>query len=301
MKKVEKIYNVDNDITLHLGDSFDFVKRIPNESISLVITSPPYAMGKAYERPDDDIGTFIQKHIELFPEIYRILKPGGSICWQVGYHVKDMVVTPLDIIIGNIISDFNNTILTEKFILRNRIIWTFGHGLNSFHRFSGRHETILWYTKGDMFEFDLDSVRVPQKYPGKKYYKGEKKGEFSGNPLGKNPSDVWSIPNVKAKHVEKTDHPCQYPVVIPQRLIKALTRKNDIIFDPFNGVGSTGVAAILENRRYIGVELYESYYDISLKRLQDTINGTVKYRKDEPIYEPKGNSAVLKKPEHFKY
>ena len=123
--------------------------------------------------------------------------------------------------------------------MRNRIIWTFGHGLNSVRRFSGRHETILWSTKGDSLEFNLDEVRVPQKYAGKRAYKGPHKGELSGNPLGKNPSDVWEIPNVKAKHIEKTEHPCQFPVAIPQRLIKALTHENALILDPFMGSGTT--------------------------------------------------------------
>ncbi len=75
---------------------------------------------------------------------------------------------------------------TPTLLLRNRVVWTFGHGLHSPTRFSGRHETILWFTKGDNYTFNLDAVRVPQKYPGKRHYKGLKKGKFSGNPLGKN-------------------------------------------------------------------------------------------------------------------
>lgn len=293
-------YNLDDDIVLFNGDCFDLIKELPDQSVSLVLTSPPYAMGKAYERSKDNIGTFISKHEQLFPEIYRVLKPGGSICWQTGYHVKNNVVTPLDFLINQIISDFNKETKTEKMILRNRIIWTFGHGLNSTKRFSGRHETILWYTKGEKYHFNLDSVRVPQKYPGKRYYKGEKKGQYSGNPLGKNPSDLWEIPNVKANHVEKTEHPCQFPIVLPQRLIKALTKENDIVLDPFNGVGSTGVAAVLENRRYIGAEKNKIYYEISKERIKGASNGEVRMREDKPIYEPIGNTAVSKKPDHFR-
>ena len=78
-----------------------------------------------------------------------------------------------------------NNVLQNPLILRNRIIWTFGHGLNSTQRFSGRHEMILWFTKGEQYCFNLDCIRVPQKYPGKRYYKGEHKGELSGNPYGK--------------------------------------------------------------------------------------------------------------------
>ena len=130
--------------------------------------------------------------------------------------------------------------------LRNRIIWTYGHGEHAKRRFSGRHEVILWYTKGDNYYFDLDSVRVRQKYPGKTHYKGLKRGQPSGNPLGKNPSDVWDIPNVKANHVEKTDHPCQYPVGLAIKLIRALSPEGGRVLDPYAGSGSTGAAAVTE-------------------------------------------------------
>ena len=78
--------------------------------------------------------------------------------------------------------------------MRNRIVWHFGHGLHASRRFSGRYEVIMWFTKSDDYTFNLDAVRVPQKYPQKKHFKGPRRGELSGNPLGKNPGDVWEIP-----------------------------------------------------------------------------------------------------------
>jgi len=183
--------------------------------------------------------------------------------------------------------------------LRNRIIWTFGHGLNSKRRFSGRHETILWFSKGSNYKFNLDNIRVPQKYPGKKSYKGPNKGNLSGNILGKNPSDVWEIPNVKAQHIEKTCHPCQFPVAIPRRLIKALVPVNGLVFDPFAGAGTSGVAAVLENCRFIGAEIVPEYYEISHRRIVETLNGVVNYREDVPVAEPDLKSSVAKLPEEF--
>jgi adenine-specific DNA-methyltransferase len=256
-------------------------------------------MGKAYENPHDDINTFKQQHISIFDDLYRILKPGGSICWQIGYHVSDKCVIPLDYIVYEIFT--SESIKREyPFILRNRIIWTFGHGLNSTKRFSGRHEMILWFTKGEQRVFDLDSVRVPQKYPGRRSYKGPNKGELSGNPLGKNPSDVWEIPNVKAKHIEKTEHPCQFPVAIPQRLIRALSPANGLVLDPFMGSGSTGVSAVIEDRRFVGIELQKSYYDIAITRITDAQNGEAKIREDKPVVKPNKNSTVAKLPEEFR-
>lgn len=297
--KIYKQYGQKKDIILYNGNCIKLLKKIPNESVDIVITSPPYCMKKAYENPTDDINTFKEVHKSIFPEIYRILKPGGSICWQVGYHVNDTQTFPLDYIVYEIFTQNNNK-LKFPLILRNRIIWTFGHGLNSTKRFSGRHEMILWFTKGNNYRFDLDSIRIPQKYPGKRAYKGPNKGKISGNPLGKNPSDIWDIPNVKAQHIEKTKHPCQFPVALPQRLIKALTKEGDTVLDPFMGSGTTGVAAILEKRKFIGAEIMEEYYDISIKRVKEAIDGKAKVREDVPAMQPDLNSSVARIPDEWR-
>ena len=275
------------------------LENMKRESIDLIVTSPPYCMKKAYESPDDDIDTFRKCHEEIFAKIYRVLKPGGSICWQVGYHVSRACVIPLDFIVYEIFTRRSRK-LKYPLVLRNRIVWTFGHGLNSERRFSGRHETILWFTKGDVSTFNLDAVRVPQKYPGKRAYKGKKKGKLTGNPLGKNPSDVWDIPNVKANHVEKTQHPCQYPVAIPSRLIRALTNPEAVVLDPFMGSGSTGVAAVLEDRSFIGIEKETGYFTIAKKRLSDADEGIICVRPDVPVKEVDTRMSVAKLPNEFK-
>lgn len=296
--KIYKRFREENQITLYNGDSLKLLKQIPSESVDIIITSPPYCIGKEYEDPQNDIESFKSEHKRIFPDIYRVLKPGGSICWQVGYHINDASVFPLDFFVYDIFIEGSK----EKeypLLLRNRIIWTFGHGLNSSKRFSGRHETILWFTKGKNNNFDLDSIRVPQKYPGKRSYKGPNKGELSGNILGKNPSDVWDIPNVKAQHLEKTEHPCQFPVAIPRRLIKALAPVNGLVLDPYSGSGTSGVAAVLENRRFVGAEILPQYYDIAIERINAAERGEAKVREDAPVAEPNLNSSVAKLPEEF--
>ena len=126
--------------------------------------------------------------------------------------------------------------------LRNRIVWHFEHGLHCSRRLSGRHETILWFTKSNAYTFHLDDIRVPPKYPNKRHFKGPKLGQLSCHPLGKNPGDVWIFPNVKNNHVEKTNHPCQFPVELAERLILALTSPGDLVLDPYMGVGSSAVS-----------------------------------------------------------
>jgi adenine-specific DNA-methyltransferase len=266
---------------------------LSNNSIDLIVTSPPYCMGMEYEK-STSAADFLRDHKKLFPEIARVLKPGGSACWQVGHHVRDGIVVPLDALVYIAAQE------APELVLRNRIIWTFGHGLHAPTRFSGRHETVLWFTKGNGYTFNLDSVRVPQKYPGKRHYKGDKKGEFSGNPLGKNPSDVWDIPNVKAKHVEKTAHPCQFPVAIPRRLILALTKKNALVLDPYMGSGSTGVAAMLEGRRFVGGDTKPKYLKIAKRRVLAALGGDAAVRPDGPPRIPKSTEAVSKLPSHFR-
>jgi adenine-specific DNA-methyltransferase len=180
--------------------------------------------------------------------------------------------------------------------MRNRIIWHFEHGLHCSRRFSGRYETIIWFTKTDNYVFNLDPVRVPQKYPGKKYFKGPKAGQYSGNPLGKNPGDLWIIPNVKSNHVEKTEHPCQFPVELIERLVLSLTNEEDWVFDPFLGVGSTIIAAIKHNRRGIGSELFPKYVEIAKSRILSALDGTLRTRPmNKPVYDPieAGNSLTI--------
>jgi adenine-specific DNA-methyltransferase len=288
-------YAANHKAVLHYGDSIDLLRTLPNESVHLTITSPPYCMGKEYEGTDK-LEDFIEAHRRILPEIHRVTATGGSICWQVGYHVKNGGVMPLDFLVHGIMQSF------PDLVLRNRIVWTYGHGLHCSDRLSGRHEVVMWYTKSENYTFNLDDIRVPQKYPGKRHYKGPLKGELSGNPLGKNPSDVWDIPNVKANHVEKTIHPCQFPVALAMQLVRAFTNAGNLVLDPFMGSGSTGVAALLQERRFVGAELLKKYYTVAERRCVEAIKGTAKYRSpDVAVYIPDLNTAVAQMPAQFRF
>ena len=294
--RVRARFNVDNDVTIFLGDCMTLLKKIPNKSVQLVVTSPPYNIGKAYE-PKTTIEEYLLFHARVVRECVRVLKPGGSLCWQVGNHINGhQQIQPLDILMHPIFAKFEPT---DALRLRNRIVWHFEHGLHAKRRFSGRYETILWYTKGDEYVFDLDSVRAPQKYPGKRHYKGPKYGEYSGNPLGKNPGDVWIFPNVKSNHVEKTSHPCQFPLELPSRLIKALTKAGDLVLDPFLGSGSTAAAAVLLGRKVAGAEIDHEYVKIARGRVLRAAQGSLPVRVGS-VYEPPANTALTKTPPGFR-
>ncbi|HCX44349.1 MAG: site-specific DNA-methyltransferase [Firmicutes bacterium] len=279
--------------SLYLMDVEKLLDALPVEPLfDLVVTSPPYNIGKEYENqmPLDEYVAWQKRILE---KIYLRLKPSGSICWQVGNYVDNGSIVPLDFEFAPIFKQLGMQ-------LRNRIIWRFGHGLHSKKRFSGRYEVVLWYTKTDDYVFNLDDVRIPAKYPGKRSFKGPNKGQLSGNPLGKNPEDVWDIPNVKGNHVEKTIHPCQFPVGLIERLVLALTNEGELVFDPFCGVASTGVAALLHKRNFWGCEVIKEYIETGRERLNATVAGTVRYRPyDQPIYDP-GQSALSKVPEEWR-
>lgn len=261
------------DLVLYEGGCLDLLRQIPDGFVKLVVTSPPYNLGKSYERRLHLEEYLAQQH-EVIAECVRVLNGGGSICWQVGNYVENGEITPLDIILYPIFASLGLR-------LRNRIMWHFGHGLHASKRFSGRYEVILWFTKSETYSFNLDAVRVPQKYPKKKHFKGPKKGQLSGHPLGKNPSDVWDIPNVKANHVEKTVHPCQFPVELIERLVLSMTDEGDWVLDPFIGVGSTAIAALMHNRRAIGAETMPDYVRIAKDRVRLAEKGALRIR---PMY-----------------
>ncbi|MFH0800746.1 MAG: site-specific DNA-methyltransferase [Pseudomonadota bacterium] len=277
--KIASSFSLDEKAVVFNGDCRILLGQIPDSSIKLIATSPPYNIGKEYEKKHD-LNQYLDQQEEVIQHCVKKLHPEGSICWQVGNFVSKSSIIPLDTLLYPIF-----TKLGLK--MRNRIIWHFEHGLHCSNRFSGRYETIIWFTKSDDYYFNLDSVRVAQKYPGKKYFKGPKAGQYSCNPLGKNPGDVWIIPNVKSNHVEKTEHPCQFPVELIERLVLSMTKEDDWVFDPFMGVGTTVVAAIRHRRRGAGAELLQKYTDIARDRINMAADGTLRVRPmDRPVYNP---------------
>ncbi|MXZ55711.1 MAG: site-specific DNA-methyltransferase [Gammaproteobacteria bacterium] len=255
------------------------MRSLPSEQFKLIVTSPPYNLGKEYESKFT-INEYLEKQQVVVSECVRLLHPQGSICWQVGNYVENGSIVPLDTLLYSLFVD-------QQLRLRNRIVWHFGHGLHCTKRLSGRYETINWWTKNDDYTWNLDPIRVPPKYPNKRYFKGPKIGELSCNPKGKNPSDVWSIPNVKSNHPEKTIHPCQFPIELVERLVLSMTVPNDSVLDPYVGVGTSVLAACKHERNAYGCDIQPEYIRIAKERLTALKNGTLNTRPmGKPIYDP---------------
>ena len=267
------------DAVLACQDNLKFMRGLPDGKFKLIVTSPPYNLGKEYEGKST-IDLYLTMQARVIAECIRLLHPNGSICWQVGNFVDNGEITPLDVLLYPLFRE-------HGLKLRNRIVWHFGHGLHCTKRLSGRYETINWWTKGDDYTWNLDPIRVPSKYPNKKYFKGPKAGELSCNPAGKNPSDVWMFPNVKSNHVEKTVHPCQFPVELVERLVLSMTDEGDAVFDPYMGVGSTVIAALMHKRQGYGCDNVSEYVQIARERVKACKAGTLRTRPmNRPIYDP---------------
>ena len=267
------------DAVIECRDNLDFMAGFRDGAFKLIVTSPPYNIGKSYERKSR-LQDYLAAQSAVIAECVRLLDERGSICWQVGNYVSNGEIIPLDVLLYPLFAE-------HGLRLRNRIVWHFGHGLHCTKRLSGRYETINWWTKGNDYTWHLDPIRVPAKYPNKRHFRGPNAGKLSGNPNGKNPSDVWEFPNVKNNHPEKTVHPCQFPVELAERLVLSMTDEGDAVFDPYIGVGSTAIAALKHNRLAYGCDIDREYIRITRQRIGMLRDGTLKTRPmGKPIYDP---------------
>ncbi len=298
---IAKLFQKDERIVIKEGDTLTELKNLPDASFKLIVSSPPYNLGKKYEK-QTGLNEYLEWQKNVIKELYRVASLDGSIVWQIGNYVSDGEIFPLDIYFYPIFKALGMQ-------LRNRIVWHFDHGLHASNRFSGRYEVLLWFTKTKEYTFNLDPVRVPSKYPGKRHFKGDKIGQPSGNPLGKNPSDYWTlicqewedgimeIPNVKANHPEKTSHPCQFPIELVERCVLALTDEGDWVLDPFAGVGTSLIASIRHGRRGMLIERDHGYVSMATQRTIDFYNGTLRIRPlGKPVHKPTGKEKVAQVP-----
>jgi adenine-specific DNA-methyltransferase len=244
---------------IQLGDCLETLRPMPRESVDLVVSSPPYNIGKEYETKRD-LEHYLDEQRVVLRECHRVLKETGSLFWQVGSFSHKGTLVPLDVKFFPILEDLG-------MFPRNRIVWVRQHGLHATKKFSARHETILWFSKGERYHFDLDAVRVPQKWQNKKAFRGENKGELTCNPDGKNPGDVWVFQNVKHNHEEQTIHPAQFPEGLVARIVLAASPAGGVVLDPYMGTGTVAVVARDHGRHFVGAELDERYFKVALRRL----------------------------------
>ena len=241
-------------------DCLEAIKLLPEELVALTVTSPPYNIGKEYEKLLllDEYLNWCEQWIG---EVYRVTVDRGAFWLNLGYlSMRDRAkAIPIAYLLWDKV----------PFYLIQEVVWNYGAGVAGSKFFSPRNEKFLWYVKNqDKYTFNLDEVRDPNvKYPNQK-----KNGKIKVNLKGKNPTDVWQFPKVTSgknrASKERTAHPAQFPVAVVDR-IKSASNFNDIVLDPFMGSGTTAVVALGLQRQVIGFEIRADYCDIAADRVDD--------------------------------
>jgi adenine-specific DNA-methyltransferase len=252
-------YYQSDAVLLYQSDCEELLRRLGRECIDLVITSPPYNIGKEYEQPLP-LHEYLAWCESWLTLLFGVTNPQGQFWLNLGYvPVPEMGKgVPLPYLLWD----------KSPFFLVQEIVWNYGAGVAARESFSPRNEKWLWYVKDpNNYHFDLDSIRDPDvKYPNQK-----KNGVLKCNPLGKNPSDVWNIPKVTSgtnrSSPERTPHPAQFPRAVVERIVKACSTPGSVLLDPFIGSGTVAEVGTALGRRVVGFDVNATYLDLAVKRL----------------------------------
>jgi len=255
------------------GDSLKLMGDLPDSSVDLIITSPPYADMKSYIGwsgiPADG---YVDWFLPFCKEAERILKPTGSFILNINDKVENGFRHPY---VFDLISEIHKQTGLKMY---ERLFWNKLKSLPNRSRFGDRVEYIFWFAKSKNFYINLDEMRVPyseksisrMKKPLKKRYARTSDDvteykSWSPNEKGALPTTLINISSESKKVCD--DHVAVYPVDLAKYFIKGSTKEGDIVLDPFMGSGTTAVASIELGRNFIGFEIQQTYVDFANKRI----------------------------------
>ena len=238
------------EIDLRCGNAAELLKTLETESIDLIVADPPYNLGKDYGNNHDLKGfeEYILFTREWLSEAKRVLKPEGSIYVFMGVRFISYLYDIMD--------------RDLKLFFNSWIVWHYTQGTGKTKGFSPRHDDILVFNKGKNFTFNLDDIRVPQKFYRER-----------NNMRGANPGDVWQFSHVHYSNPNRQNHPTQKPEGIIERIVLASSNKGDIVLDPFSGSGTTLRVCQQLGRKAIGFELNPEYVAMTEQRLSEPFSG----------------------------
>lgn len=254
------------DEALIVGDA-RHMPQLPDNSVALVVTSPPYFVGKEYEAAlgEGHVPATYFEYLamlrEVFAECVRVLEPGG----RIAVNVANLGRKPYRSLSADVISILQDDL---GLLLRGEIVWVKADGASgscawgSFASASNPvlrdvTERVIVACKG---RFDRALSRAVRQRRGLPYEDTISREEFMAFTL-----DVWRIP---AEHARKVGHPAPFPVELPRRLIELYTYRGDLVLDPFLGSGSTAVAAVRTGRRYVGYDVDPGYVALAARRVE---------------------------------
>jgi len=239
-----------NSIEIRTGDALEMLKDVESNSIDLIIADPPYNLGKDYGNNHDIRGfeEYLNFSKAWLKESHRVLSNHGTIYVFMGFRFISYLYDILDRDLGMFFNSW--------------ITWHYTQGMGRTKGFSPRHDDILMFTKSQEFCFNLDAVRIPQKYYRQR-----------NNMAGANPGDVWSFSHVHYSNPEREDHPTQKPEALIARMVSASSNEGDLVLDPFCGCGTTARVCQVLNRKCLGIELNPEFVVQTQKRLQKPFEG----------------------------
>ena len=261
---------------LYIGDCLELLKQLSDNSIDLVITSPPYSSMKTYiDNPGIHPDNYVDWFIPICKEICRVIKPTGSFILNINDKVEDGFRHPY---VFDLISKLHKETELKMF---ERLFWNKMKSLPNRSRFGDRIEYVFWFAKTKDFYFNIDELRVTysnksiqrMKTPLKKRY-ARTEGDSNIEYKDWNPNEKGALPstliNISSEAKKISDnHIAVYPVELVKYLISGSTKESDLVLDPFIGSGTTGIACKSLKRNWIGFDLQEEYVKFALKRIEE--------------------------------
>lgn len=255
----------DRDVkeTVHavfIEDAVKALKKIPDNTIQLVLIDPPYNLDLDYW---DNFENYLEWAKLWIDEIYRILNPSGNCVIFGGFQYQDLKK-------GDLLEILHYTRHSTSLRFVNLIIWYYKNGMSAHRFFANRHEEAVWLSKTKKYYFDLVSVRIPYDEKTKKLYKKDKRLNPETVDKGKNPTNVWEISRLNGNSKERVGHPTQKPVEIIRRFVRGLSYPGSIVLDFFAGSGTTGRVCVEEERNSILVDndpTLNKYLQLHLKNI----------------------------------